>query len=175
MTDSDLDLLVEQLTPELPDLERLVRAAEPRLTDSEVLDRALQKGLAELRRDLSRKTFEFLKAKLQALMEDVARAREMAATVRFASAKARRERERRRAAWGLNTIDAECSLGAHTFHDVDGNCWAVHEVDTRAASWSRGRSCLIFSSELGIRRVWEFPVDWNRLSDAELEGLSWMV
>ena len=42
MRESDLDFLVEQLSPEMSDLERRVRAADPTVEDADVLDRALQ-------------------------------------------------------------------------------------------------------------------------------------
>ena len=37
-----------------------------------------------------------------------------------------------------------------------------------------GRS-LIFSSELAVRRVRDYPGDWFSLSDSELAALSWRV
>jgi hypothetical protein len=51
--------------------------------------------------------------------------------------------------------------------DTQGNEWVVHEVDT-PQSWARGTRCLIFSSPAVVRRVWNYPVDWVRLSASEL-------
>ena len=173
MRESDLDFLVEQLSPEMSDLERRVRAADPTVEDADVLDRALQQGLADLHRELNRQTFDYLKAKLEALREHVERSKAEAQAVRFASIEARRQRAARRAAWGLNWIDSQSLLNPHSFRDKEDNCWTVQEVDTSKVSWARRPSCLIFSSELAIRRVWDFPADWRKLGNGELERLSW--
>jgi hypothetical protein len=175
MQEPNVDELLLQLSPELPDLEQCVRDADPGLTEAEVLDRALQLGLSELRRELSLQTFDFLKHKVEMLKEQTAHAAAIAETARFASAEARRQRAERRAAWGLNSVDNQCVVSPYAFHDHEGNCWTVHEVDTSSAEWSGGRRCLIFSSETAIRRVWRFPVEWRRLAEAELEALSWAI
>jgi hypothetical protein len=37
---------------------------------------------------------------------------------------------------------------------------------------ARGPACLVFSTELGFTRLWDYPDNWNELSDAELIALS---
>ena len=62
-----------------------------------------------------------------------------------------------------------------TFSDAAGRTWTVHEVLAESAPWARGPRCLLFASEVAIRRVWDYPEDWRLLSDAELEAQSWRV
>jgi hypothetical protein len=57
--------------------------------------------------------------------------------------------------------------------DVDGERWSVSERDCRDVPGARGARCLVFMSEYGFRRVWEFPPNWRTLSVAELMKLSW--
>jgi hypothetical protein len=51
--------------------------------------------------------------------------------------------------------------------------WRVTERDTRHDPGARGDSCLVFSSDGAIRRVWIYPANWQAMSDSELEALSW--
>lgn len=37
---------------------------------------------------------------------------------------------------------------------------------------ARAPACLVFSTDLGFTRMWEYPANWNDLSDAELVELS---
>lgn len=60
------------------------------------------------------------------------------------------------------------------FRDPDsGQFWTVSEVDGRSIPGARGSRCLVFQSEIAIRRVWSYPVEWRTLSDADLTALSW--
>lgn len=46
----------------------------------------------------------------------------------------------------------------------------------RAAGAMRGRraaACLLFDGPAAVRRVWDYPLDWQRLPDAALVRLSW--
>lgn len=52
----------------------------------------------------------------------------------------------------------------------DGTAWAVYEIADSKLSDTRA---LIFVSELGFRRVREFPADWLSLDDETLWQLSW--
>jgi hypothetical protein len=54
--------------------------------------------------------------------------------------------------------------------DARGNEWLVREVDT-PQPWARAKRCLIFSSSAVVRRLWDFPAGWARLSSGELLGL----
>jgi len=51
--------------------------------------------------------------------------------------------------------------------DAQGNEWVVHEVDT-PQPWAHGNRCLIFSSPAIVRRVWNYPDSWVRLSSRDL-------
>lgn len=61
---------------------------------------------------------------------------------------------------------------ARIFVDADGTRWQVHEVPFSDYDRRRGRS-LIFWSEAAVRRVRDYPPDWDKLSDSELALLSW--
>ena len=59
------------------------------------------------------------------------------------------------------------------YDDRTGARWRVREVDTRAVPGARADSCLLFEAEGVIRRVWNYPRDWSRLSPEDLAALSW--
>ena len=59
------------------------------------------------------------------------------------------------------------------FVDADGESWSATEHDCRDLPGTRGARCLVFASEYGFRRVWDFPADWRTLSMAALMELSW--
>ena len=46
--------------------------------------------------------------------------------------------------------------------------WVVREINTTNQTGGHGRRCLICESEEIVRRVWEYPDDWDRLSDEAL-------
>ena len=61
-----------------------------------------------------------------------------------------------------------------SFTDDLGQTWLVSE--RRFSEYDRRRgSSLIFSSELAVRRVRDYPSDWFSLSDGDLAALSWRV
>ncbi|PYP79346.1 MAG: hypothetical protein DMD35_08480 [Gemmatimonadetes bacterium] len=62
--------------------------------------------------------------------------------------------------------------GTRRFIDDLGQVWLVSEQPFSEYDRRSGRS-LIFSSELVVRRVRDYPSDWFKLSDAELVALSW--
>lgn len=62
---------------------------------------------------------------------------------------------------------------AVTFTSPDGTWWRVHEAKGELVPGSRGVRCLCFDSAWVIRRVWNYPDDWRKLSDTDLEALSW--
>jgi len=47
-------------------------------------------------------------------------------------------------------------------------------VERRAGSvvGARGPACLLFSTDRGFTRLWDYPADWHELTDAELISLS---
>ena len=61
-----------------------------------------------------------------------------------------------------------------SFLDADGLRWSVWEQPFSAYDRRNGLS-LIFSSELAVRRVRDYPADWAGLSDEALAKLSWGV
>lgn len=63
-------------------------------------------------------------------------------------------------------------LPTRTFTDDHGQTWLVTEQPFSEYD-RRSGSSLIFSSELAVRRVRDYPSDWYTLSDAALAALSW--
>ena len=53
----------------------------------------------------------------------------------------------------------------------DGTHWTVYEIANTHVPWA-SRS-LIFVSERGFRRVYNYPAHWRSLSAEELDTLSW--
>jgi hypothetical protein len=60
------------------------------------------------------------------------------------------------------------------YTDDLGQPWSVTEQPFSEYDRRRGSS-LIFSSELAVRRVRDYPSDWHTLSDSALAALSWRV
>jgi hypothetical protein len=54
--------------------------------------------------------------------------------------------------------------------DEEGRVWRVREIWFADAAPS-----LIFESEIGFRRVREYPSAWRSLTDDELYELSWRI
>jgi hypothetical protein len=65
-------------------------------------------------------------------------------------------------------------IRTRTFSDDLGMRWLVSERPFSEYDRRSGYS-LIFSSELAVRRVRNYPSDWFTLSDADLAALSWRV
>ena len=63
-------------------------------------------------------------------------------------------------------------LPTRTYTDELGMTWRVTEQPFSEYDRRRGSS-LIFSSELAVRRVRNYPGDWFTLSEAALAALSW--
>ena len=59
-----------------------------------------------------------------------------------------------------------------SFTDDLGQIWLVSERPFSEYDRRSGAS-LIFSSELAVRRVRDYPSDWFTLSNADLAALSW--
>ena len=71
----------------------------------------------------------------------------------------------------------ESSVGQtriRSFTDDLGQTWLVTERPFSEYD-RRSGSSLIFSSELAVRRVRDYPKNWYALSDSELASLSWRV
>lgn len=58
------------------------------------------------------------------------------------------------------------------FVDADGVRWRAYEIPFSEYDRRRGLS-LIFASEVAVRRVRDYPSNWDMLSDEELSILSW--
>lgn len=61
-----------------------------------------------------------------------------------------------------------------TFVAADGRRWRVREHVVRTDDGAP-RRLLVFECRHVLRWLREFPHDWHRRSDAELEALSWTV
>jgi hypothetical protein len=62
--------------------------------------------------------------------------------------------------------------GTRSYTDDLGMTWHVREQPFSDYDRRRGSS-LIFSSELAVRRVRDYPSDWFTLSEVALAALSW--
>jgi hypothetical protein len=58
------------------------------------------------------------------------------------------------------------------FVDVEGARWRVFERAFSDYDRRRGLS-LIFASDAAVRRVRDYPPDWQSLTDEQLMSLSW--
>jgi hypothetical protein len=56
------------------------------------------------------------------------------------------------------------------FHD--GVDWHVREANSASVPGSHSERCLIFDSEMTVRRVWDYPAAWLELSDEDLWHLT---
>lgn len=65
--------------------------------------------------------------------------------------------------------------GGRVFTDpVSQERWAVFETSAAGVPGARGRTeCLIFVTELIVRRVWDYPENWFLLGNDDLAALSW--
>jgi hypothetical protein len=63
---------------------------------------------------------------------------------------------------------------SRTFVGEDGQVWNVSEQQFSEYDRRRGSS-LIFTSDLAVRRVRNYPADWFALTDEALASLSWGV
>lgn len=84
--------------------------------------------------------------------------------------------------WSATTSDRHSMFGSNQFRvrasrvvrdALGGVVWRVVEVDTTGLPGTRGDACLLFDGGQGVRRVWNYPAAWDRLSDADLIALSW--
>jgi hypothetical protein len=63
------------------------------------------------------------------------------------------------------------------FTDSQGIAWAVREesveseVEQAGGRAPRGSCWLSFETELEVRRLWNYPDDWRRLTDWQLDAL----
>jgi hypothetical protein len=69
---------------------------------------------------------------------------------------------------------AEDERRSRRFTDELGQTWLVSEQAFSEYDRRSGFS-LIFSSELAVRRVRDYPSDWFTLSEPDLAALSWRV
>jgi hypothetical protein len=53
--------------------------------------------------------------------------------------------------------------------------WTVVEADARGVPGARGPTCLVFTRDDCIRRVWDYPANWRTLDAAALAAVSWRV
>jgi hypothetical protein len=63
---------------------------------------------------------------------------------------------------------------SRTYVADDGQIW--HVFEQRFSEYDRRRGfSLIFSSDLAVRRVRDYPADWFDLTEQALTALSWRV
>ncbi len=55
---------------------------------------------------------------------------------------------------------------------VDGVEWHVREVSAASVPGTQSERCLIFDSEMTVRRVWDYPAGWSEMSDEDLWHLA---
>lgn len=67
---------------------------------------------------------------------------------------------------------AGSQLRSRTYFDDEGVRWHVYELPLSEYDRRSGAS-LIFDSDASMRRVRNFPKNWDLLSDADLASLSW--
>ena len=53
----------------------------------------------------------------------------------------------------------------------DDEMWTVKEVNALNVPGARGSRCLICESTSVVRRLWNYPANWMRLSDDDLLNL----
>lgn len=68
-------------------------------------------------------------------------------------------------------LDSDTSAG-RSFTAADGTHWRVYQ-QAFADYDRRSGDSLIFASETAVRRVRDYPAEWQQLSDGELLALSW--
>ena len=64
-------------------------------------------------------------------------------------------------------------LAERAFVAADGRRWRVREHVVRTDDGEARRRLLVFECRHVLRWLRDFPHDWHRRSDAELEALSW--
>jgi hypothetical protein len=52
---------------------------------------------------------------------------------------------------------------------MEGRDWLIYEL----AATSMEPACLVFETELVVRRVKSYPANWRTLDEAALSALSW--
>lgn len=68
---------------------------------------------------------------------------------------------------GLQRGGYDREPSSHHF-TIDGELWAVRELDGRGVPGAQRATCLIFEGPDLIRRLWVFPANWYDLDDAAL-------
>jgi len=63
--------------------------------------------------------------------------------------------------------------GPRVLRDIEsGEITTVVERRADSVAGARGPTCLLFSTDRGFTRLWDYPANWSDLSDAELIALS---
>ncbi len=69
--------------------------------------------------------------------------------------------------------DSVVLRGPRIIRDVStGDVISVVERRADGVAGARAPSCLVFSTDRGFTRLWNYPENWLVLSDAELKALS---
>lgn len=155
------DELLLRLEPELDYQERALRAITPALGDDELREAALRTALARLGADVSRRTFVYLRWKVE-------QARRSGWTVPEASTRPPSVREAGRA---LAAAEAAALRVPRLMCDHAGDRWIVSEVGTPAPHGGAGTRALVFAKARERRRLSVYPRDWRSLSNDALGAL----
>jgi hypothetical protein len=59
-------------------------------------------------------------------------------------------------------------LHSHRVVTQSERVWIVREADTSLSPNAPRTKCLLCESALTVRRAWDYPREWARLSDSEL-------
>jgi hypothetical protein len=70
--------------------------------------------------------------------------------------------------WGR--LDVVATMMRELWHD--GVEWQIREVSAASVPGSHNERCLIFDSDMTVRRVWDYPAAWSELSDDDLWQLT---
>ena len=60
------------------------------------------------------------------------------------------------------------SVNSRLAMEPTGRVWTVRETDATHVPGARARSCLVFDTVGCCFRVWQYPLDWRDLTNAEL-------
>ena len=76
--------------------------------------------------------------------------------------------------WYDPTASADTRDSGRSYADpATGTRWRATETAASTLMGHEGARCLVFASDMVIRRVWTYPPAWRDLSAAELTVLSW--
>ena len=171
MDDRQATELLARLMPELDLHERELRAGSPTMDDDAVHEGALEAALRRLGEAVSRRTFVYLRWRLE-------RARRLARPAPAAPTAPEQQDTPPPSTPGTRAADdariaAEASVlrVPRLMCDDAGSRWVVSEVGPADAVGRPGAGCLLFAHARVHRRLTAYPADWRLLSNEALGAL----